>query len=276
MKFGAPKTLSKFPYAQKKHRVSGIGSCLALSLYLILSCYSPLSFAQIDKPKNNDEAISLIRHIEDMYRSNASFAALSMEITTPHWQRTMHLEAWSKGTEKSLIRILSPKKDAGISTLKIDSEMWNFFPKINKTIKVAPSMMMGSWMGSDFTNDDLVKESQLTEDYFLSLTKTDKHFEITLTPKENTATVWGKIVILIDKEGLLPVSQTYFNENGKAVRKMEYQNIKDFHGARLPSSLIMTPLNKAQHKTILNYQDLKLNLELKDDLFSIRSLKRRR
>ena len=111
------------------------------------------------------------------------------------------------GNEQSFIRILTPKKDRGISTLKLDSEMWNYFPKINKVIKVPPSMMMGSWMGSDFTNDDLVKETTLTDEYDLSLTTTQNQYTITLEPREKTVTVWGKIEYVVDSLSLIHISE---------------------------------------------------------------------
>jgi len=225
---------------------------------------------------NEKKALDLLEKVEDMYRSSSSYAELSMLIETPHWKRTLTMEAWSKGEENSFIRILSPRKDAGITTLKLENEMWNYFPKINKTIKVPPSMMMGSWMGSDFTNDDLVREHRLTEEYDLKLIETDNHYQIILIPKEETATVWAKIDMLINKKNLLPFKQTYYDEADKPIRVMEYQDIKDFGGHLLPATMVMTPLNKSDHKTIVTYEKLDLDITVDDSQFSLRELKKRR
>lgn len=245
---------------------------LLMCLLLII----PLStLANAENRDREKKAIEIIQRIEDMYRGTSSYAEFSMTIQTPHWQRTMSMEAWSKGLDNSFIRIISPKKEAGITTLKINNEMWNFFPKINKTIKVPPSMMMGSWMGSDFTNDDLVRESRLTEDYRLTLIEEARTYTITLIPKENTATVWAKITIVVNKYTLHPQSQTYHDESGTAVRVLEYSNLQHYNGTELPSTMTMTPLNKNQHRTTVTYITLNLGSEVDDSLFSLRNLKKR-
>ena len=118
----------------------------------------------------SDAAIKdIIRKIDELYRAQSSYSVLEMEIVTPNWQRTIAMDAWTLGTKKTFIRITSPKKDAGVATLRIGNEMWNFLPKTNKIMKIPPSMMMSSWMGSDFTNDDLVKEFSLISDYSYKL-----------------------------------------------------------------------------------------------------------
>ncbi|HKI75236.1 MAG TPA: outer membrane lipoprotein-sorting protein, partial [Pseudomonadales bacterium] len=132
------------------------GVLLALLILLPSICVAE------DPDTGATRAKALIDKMEEMYRGDASKAMITMAIETPQYQRTLEMEAKSIGTRQSFIRILSPKKDRGIATLKLDKEMWNYLPKINKVIKIPPSMMMGSWMGSDFTNDDLVKETTLT------------------------------------------------------------------------------------------------------------------
>ncbi|MCK4461576.1 MAG: outer membrane lipoprotein-sorting protein, partial [candidate division Zixibacteria bacterium] len=121
----------------------------------------------------NAEVRALIEEIDQLYRSESSYAVFEMEIVTPHYQRTLAMEAWSLGTKKTLIRINAPRKEKGVSTLRIDNEMWNYLPKTDRVIRIPPSMMMSSWMGSDFTNDDLVQEFSLFEDYSYELTTPD-------------------------------------------------------------------------------------------------------
>ena len=107
----------------------------------------------------------VLRKVDDLYRGTTSRGKVEMTVETPDWKRSMNMKIWSEGMNKTFVVILSPAKDAGVATLRVNRDMWNFFPGINKTLKVPPSMMMGSWMGSDFTNDDLVKESTFLDDY---------------------------------------------------------------------------------------------------------------
>ncbi|MBA57000.1 MAG: outer membrane lipoprotein-sorting protein [Pseudomonadales bacterium] len=221
------------------------------------------------------EAVALVKKIDELYRSRSSQSTMTMEIVTPNWQRTLALEAWTRGMDDTFIRVLSPKKDRGVATLKLDREMWNYFPKINKVIKVPPSMMMGSWMGSDFTNDDLVREVSLVEEYHVTLDSSGEHHVLTLVPKAQTVTVWAKIVISVTKDTSLPVEETFFNEKGEAVRVMTFTEIKTFSGREMPSVMTMTPLNKSGHKTVVRYEQLQLDVSVEDDIFTLRNLQKR-
>lgn len=154
--------------------------------------------------------------------------------------------------------------------------MWNYFPKINKVIKIPPSMMMGSWMGSDFTNDDLVKETTLTDSYNLTLKETDRLYQVTLVPKENVVTVWGAIEYIISKEPLLPVEQIFYDDDGEKIRRLTFAEPKEFSGRLMPSRLEMTPLKKTGHHTIIIYENIVFDPpEVDDKTFSIRNLKSR-
>ena len=229
-----------------------------------------------DEQTDNDRAIKIIDAMEALYRGKSSKATLTMTVETPQYRRTMKMESSALGTENSFIRILSPKKDRGIATLKLDMEMWNFFPKINKVIKVPPSMMMGSWMGSDFTNDDLVKQTTLTEEYQLSLQESGEVYTITLVPKEQTVTVWGKIEYLVNKQYMVPVAQKFYDDNGKLIRKLEFKDLKDFSGRMVPSKLEMIPLNKKGHKTVIVYEHLEFDPpDVDESIFTLRNLKSR-
>ncbi|TNE56756.1 MAG: outer membrane lipoprotein-sorting protein [Alphaproteobacteria bacterium] len=220
-------------------------------------------------------AEDLLRKVDELYRANTSEADIRMQIITPDWERTMSMQVWSEGMEKTFIRILAPKKDRGIATLKLEDEMWNYFPKINKTIKVPPSMMMSSWMGSDFTNDDLVKEATLADDYTSTREDTGCASLLTLVPKEETVTVWAKIEVLVDLGKLLPMEERFYNERGEKVRTMTFSDLKEFSGNLLPSKLEMVPHNKEGHMTVIYYDDLRLNVELDEDTFTWAKLKER-
>ena len=222
------------------------------------------------------DAKSLIDEMEALYRGESSKATLTMKVETPQYSRTMQMESSSVGQQDAFIRILSPKKDRGISTLKLDKEMWNFFPKINKVIKGPPSLMMGSWMGSDFTNDDLVKQTTLTQEYDLQLTETLTEYNITLLPREQTVTVWGRIDYIVNKEHLVPVNQNFYDDEGIMIRKMVFSELKDFGGRIMPSVMEMIPLNKEGHRTVIIYDNLEFDPpDVDESTFTLRHLKSR-
>ena len=230
-----------------------------------------------ERPTTDAEVSKIIEEIDQLYRSESSRAVFDMEIVTPHWQRTMNLEAWSLGTDKTLIRINSPKKENGVGTLRVDNEMWNYLPKTNKVIKIPPSMMMSSWMGSDFTNDDLVQEFSLFEDYTYSLITPDSAREeliyINCIPREDLPIVWGNIVIAATRSDYLPVWQRYYDESGRLMRIETFSEIRTFSGRRIPSVMEMEPQSKEGYKTVIRYLELELDLDLGDELFSLRNLR---
>ncbi|MDA0791703.1 MAG: outer membrane lipoprotein-sorting protein [Proteobacteria bacterium] len=223
-----------------------------------------------------DRARQVIDDMEQLYRGDASRADITMIVKTPQYEREMSMSALTQGDDYAIYRIMSPKKDRGISTLKREQQMWNFFPKINKVIKVPPSMMMGSWMGSDFTNDDLVKQTSLVDEYHLDLEETETEYRIKLTPKQDTVTVWGQIDYIVDKERMLPLEQTFYDDRGTKVRRMLFTEPREFAGKTLPSVLEMVPLNKAGHSTRVIYDALDFEpADVSEDAFTLRNLKSR-
>lgn len=226
---------------------------------------------------SDESAKDLIKKIDELYRSSGSIGKMEMEITTPNWKRTVDMDMWTKGMNYTFVRILSPRKDRGVSSLKRKNQMWNFFPKINKVIKIPPSMMMGSWMGSDFTNDDLVKESSLIEDYDCSITGTvENTVIISLKPKKDTISLWGDIVIYINKKNTLPVKEEFFDERGEKIRVMYFKEIKKFGERLIPSTMELVPLKKEGHRTIVRYKEIKFDADVPDNIFSITNLQKRR
>ncbi len=223
----------------------------------------------------DDDAAALLVKMDELFRSKSSVATMKMQIITPNWQRTLEMQSWTLGMDDTFIRVLSPRKDRGVATLKIDKEMWNFFPKINKVIKVPPSMMMGSWMGSDFTNDDLVREVSLVKEYEVSKKSEGENYRLILIPKKDTVTVWGKIEFIVNQQTLLPLEQSYFNEKGEKVRTMVFSEIRDFNGKKMPAIMTMMPLNKTGHKTVIEYVEAEFDIELGDNVFTLRNLQKR-
>ena len=216
----------------------------------------------------------LLDKIDDLYRSESSQSEVTMKVTTPDYERTMNMTIWSQGEKKTLVRINKPKKDADIGTLRIDQQMWNFFPKINKTIKISPSMMMGSWMGSDFTNDDLVRETSLRNDYQASIAAgPDNTWQINLVAKPDVPTVWAKINLVVDRTSLLPKRQEYIDEAGKVQRIMTFSDVADLGGRKLPRRMTLVPQGKKGHQTEMSYESIKFGAKLDDDKFSLRALR---
>lgn len=222
----------------------------------------------------------LIREIDRLYRAETSYTEIEMEIVTPHWQRTIAMLGWSEGMDKTFLRLTAPQREKGMATLRIDNKMWNFLPKTNKVMKIPPSMMMGSWMGSDFTNDDIVKETSLFEDYsYESITPDsvadDNLVYINCIPREGLPVVWGNIVIALRKSDHLPVWDKYYDEKGDLKRIMTYSEIKDLGGRMIPTVLTIVPQTKVGHRTVIRYLNAEFNIELDDDVFSLRNLRSR-
>jgi hypothetical protein len=234
-----------------------------------------LAAALLARAGETPDVREIVAKIDRLYRQQSSYVVIRMEITTPHWQRTLLLKAWSEGMEKFLARILEPKKEAGIASLKIGTEMWNYLPKIGKVIKIPPSMMMGAWMGSDFTNDDLVKEYTFVDDYSFRLLPGSGNSEpllIECIPKPKVPVVWGKIIIGVARDGYLPVFQRYFDEKGQLVREIVFREIKDFGGHRMPSVMEVVSLVKKGNKTVIRYLEADFRTPLPRDVFSLSAL----
>ncbi|MCB2181016.1 MAG: outer membrane lipoprotein-sorting protein [Desulfobulbaceae bacterium] len=223
------------------------------------------------------DADSLIRQVEDNLTGKTAFQKIALKMKTPRTERTMAMESYSIGKKKSFIRITYPQKDKGITFLKIDSAMWQYVPRIEKTLKIPASMMLQSWMGTDFTNDDLVRESSISEDYKATLlSENDTDYEIELLPLEDAPVVWGKIIMTVSKTYLLPLSVKYYDEEGELVRILSYQDIKKFGKRYFPALWVMEPQDKekAGHQTIITILESEFDEKIDNAYFTKRALKR--
>lgn len=255
-----------------------IAQKVILSIVLIILLLSfPLRAAQESSPPDVEE---IVKTIDELYRSRSSYAELEMQIATPHWERTLKMSAWTEAMSKTFIRISAPPKEEGVATLRVGSEMWNYLPKTNKVMKIPPSMMMSSWMGSDFTNDDLVREFTFLDDYHYRLISPEDAEEglhyIQFIPKEGLPIVWGKVVIAVRSQDYIPVWEKYYDEKGKLMRVMNFKDIREFDGREIPSILELIPQTKQGHKTVIRYLKIKFNEDLSSDVFTLRNLRSRR
>lgn len=223
---------------------------------------------------------ALIHHIDDLWRGETSQATMSMAVKTQRYQRSMTLESWSSGKKHSLVVIREPVKDRGVATLKVDENIWNYLPKINRVTKVPSSMMSGSWMGSHFTNDDLVKESTFEDDYTSTITfdgvrDGQKIYEIMSIAKPDAAVVWGKVVNVIDQKTLAPTVARYYDEEGKLIRTLRFDQVKQIGARFVPMRMILQPEDKPDESTVITYQDIRFGVPIEDGFFSLQNLQRK-
>jgi len=200
-----------------------------------------------------------------------------MTIRTGHWERQLKMESWSLGRERFLVRILAPAKEKGVATLKVEREVWNYLPKVDRVIRIPPSMMGGAWMGSHITNDDLVKANHIDEDYnFALLDEDQQRWVIEGIPKPDAAVIWGKIVYQLQKEPLVPIEIEYFDEEGLLVRRIVFDDVQTVSGRTIPLRMQVLPVEKPEEKTIMHYRKVKFDVDLQESYFSLGRLKGRR
>lgn len=224
------------------------------------------------------DAEAIVEKSIEQFKGETSEATMSMEIIRPSWSRTITMKAWSKGEDFSLIKILSPARDEGIGYLKRDKEIWNWQPSIERTIKLPPSMMSQSWMGSDFTNDDLVRESSTLTDYDHEIIGNDTInnrpcWKIKMTPEPDAPVVWGKVIAWISKDQYLELRTEFYDEEGELINIMKASNIQQMGDRTIPTRLEMIPADKEEHKTVVTYESIEYNLSIPDDFFSIQNMK---
>ncbi len=212
---------------------------------------------------------------------NSSAATMKMTIVRPDWSREMTMRSWSKGRDRALIILLSPARDEGTAFLKRGREIWNWQPSIDRTIKMPPSMMMQSWMGSDFTNDDLVKQSSLVDDYTHKILKEEKIdgydcYKIELTPKPEAPVVWGKLLLWVEKNHYFQVKAEFYDEDGYLVNRMRGKEVKEVAGRRLPTKLVVVSEENADEKTIIEYDNLEFDVAVNERFFTLQNMKRLR
>ncbi|CAA6829907.1 MAG: Membrane protein [uncultured Aureispira sp.] len=204
---------------------------------------------------------------------------MKMTIVRPKWSRTMEFKSWADGADYSLILVTAPAREKGITYLKRAREMWNFQPSIDRTIKMPPSMMTQSWMGSDFKNDDLVRQSSVVKDYqhkMLGKETLDGRecYKIEMIPNEDAPVVWGKVIIWIDTKNYLNLKTEHYDEDEDLVDTSYGQNVKELGGRLLPTKMVLVPADEEGHKTIMEYTSLEFDAKFEDRFFSTQNMKR--
>ncbi len=237
---------------------------------------SPRALAR--QPSEDAEMQRLLGLFDDLLRGASSQGTMTMTVKTKRFERTLSMQTWSKGTDKSLVRILEPVKEKGTATLKVGDKIWNYLPKVDRTIKVPGSMMGASWMGSHFTNDDLVAKIRYSEDFACSFDPATrepsvKELRIDCIPNEDVAVVWGKVSMLLDKASELPTQSMFYDDDDELVRTMKYENVRTMGGKRIPTVLTAIPAGEDGEFTRVEHSKLEFDIDISDRLFSLQSLK---
>lgn len=224
-----------------------------------------------------DDAAAIIQKNFDYMREKASASTVEMRVVRPDWQRTTTLKVWTRGDKDSLFTVLGPAKDRGNGTLKKGREMWIFNPKVNRTIKLPPSMMSQSWMGSDFSNNDLAKSDSIIVDYDHSLDGVETHegktvYRIRSIPKPGAPVVWGMQTMKI-REDAIPLEEIFYDEEMQPVKILTFSDIKPLGGKLFPRIMTMKTTDAPGEYTTVTYQTLEFFHELPDRLFTLSALK---
>jgi len=243
-------------------------------LVLVLLFSGQIAIAQ----GGTSSALERVKQMEQQLWAASNQGVYQMTIVTPHWQRTLEIKAWMIRPEKTLIRILAPKKERGVGSLRIRSEMWNYIPKIDRVIKIPPSMMLQPWMGSDFTNDDLVKESSLITDYEHSQFASTSESGIAVVgiraiPKPDAPAVWGKLEFWLRASDNLPLRQLYYDERGRLVKQLSFDNIQLLGGRLIPTRWTMRSATKTDQHTVIELLSMQFDIAIDEKLFSMRRLR---
>jgi outer membrane lipoprotein-sorting protein len=257
-----------------------IAAAAALLMYRLMKrfVFACLLFLMIGLPSGgyaqnvNQAAVTaadLVQKVQDRLRSDSSISRYAMRIETANWQREVRLDAWDDRSRKRFfIRILAPKKDKNTTWLKDGGNLWMYLPKLERDIRIPPSMMLSNWMGSDFTNDDLVKMEAVVKDYTHRLLADQAGiYTVESRPKPDAPVVWGKIVRRITHDAM-PLSEDYYDEHGKHIRHLAFDRVRHMGGRDIPSRWIMQAMATPDKRTVMILEDIRFDAPIQDSVFS--------
>ncbi|EII3295931.1 outer membrane lipoprotein-sorting protein [Vibrio parahaemolyticus] len=238
------------------------------ALFFLL--FTSLSYAE--------SAFDIVQKSDQAMRGKSSYSEATMEIVRPDWTRSMTMKSWTKGTELSLVLVTAPAKDKGSTSLKRHREMWNWVPSIERVIKIAPSMLSQSWMGSDFTNDDLINQSSIVVDYQHALLgndsfEGDKVWVIEATAKPDAPVVWNKVTLWISQSTYLQRKVEFYDEFDERVNVLTTYDVKELGGRKIATRMEMKPVDKPGNKTIFTTHQAQFDFDINDDFFSQQQMK---
>lgn len=242
-----------------------------INFTIILLFTSSILFAQ--------DAKTIVQKANDLAIGKTSQGTNTMTLVRPDWTRDVTMKIWSKGLDYYMILITAPAREKGQVFMKRHNEMWNWVPSINKMIKIPPSMMSQSWMGSDFNNDDLLKESSIVKDYTHTIIGSDTVggfdcYKIELIPKPEAAVVWGKIITWISKKEYYQLKAEYYDESEELINKQIASEVEQLGDRKLPAKMVMMPVDKPGNQTILKMVEMVFDKEIPDNFFSQQNMKK--
>lgn len=244
-----------------------------LSLFILASILIP-AFGQ------DLSAREIVRRADEKFNGEkTSISTMSMTIVRPTWERTIEFKNWTLEKEYALTLITAPARDKGQTFLKRQNEMWNWNPTISRLIKLPPSMMSQGWMGSDYTNDDILKESSVVNDYTHEIIGEEELGgrlcnKIKMVAKEDAAVIWGSQIRWIDKKDFLFLKSELYDEDGYLVRTESGSEIKPMDGRLIPTRIELVPADEEGQKTIIEIKEIEFNREMKESFFSQQNMKR--
>ena len=231
-------------------------------------------------PAIAQDATEIVKRADDKMRGEkSSYCIMSMKIVRPGWERTITFKSWTKGTEKSMVLITGPAKEEGQTFLKINNDMWNWNPRISRMIKLPTSMLSQGWMGSDYTNDDLLNQRSIVTDYTHTIIGEENVsnvlcYKIELIPKPDAPVVWGKIIMWISKKYDVSMKIEYYDEDNYLVKSEIGEDLKNMDGRYIPAVFELIPADDEGNKTIVTMQEIKFNIPMEDSFFSQQNMKR--
>jgi outer membrane lipoprotein-sorting protein len=239
-------------------------------LIFLMSCCNTIT---------GQDAREIVKKADERTKGKTSLSTITIQTVRQKYTREMTVKSWTKGNDWVMILVTAPVKDKGVVYLKRKKEVWNWIPAIERNIKLPPSMMSQSWMGTDFTNDDLVKEASVVEDYnhtIIGDTSIEGRscYKIQMLPKPAAAVVWGKLLMCIEKKDFLMLQVEYFDEDEKLINSMQASDIKMLGGKLLPARMEMIPADKKGNKTVLIYNELLFDKPIDDNFFTTQIMPR--
>jgi len=224
-------------------------------------------------------AKEIVKKADDKFNGEMSgYSVMSMTIVRPTWQRTIEFKSWAMENDYALTLITAPAREKGQTFLKRGSEMWSWNPTINRLIKLPPSMMSQGWMGSDYTNDDILRESSVVDDYTHTLEGEEEIggrlcYKIKLTAREDAQVLWGSQIWWVDKNEFITLKAELYDEDGYLVRTETGTDLKTMDGRFIPTTLELVPAEKDGNKTIVKILEMKFNITIKESFFSQQNMK---
>ena len=224
-------------------------------------------------------ALEIISKADEARQGESSYNESEMTIVRPKWSRSYSIKSWTKGNDLSLIKITAPAKDAGQGYLKIDKDLWNWMPSIDRMIKMSSSIMGQSWMGSDFTNDDMVRQVSIVDDYSQKLLGEEKVREydcwkIELIPDEDAPVVWDRTVCWVDKRTFGIVKTENYDEDGILVQLIDSYDLKPYCKRVIPTRTEVIPVQEEGKKTVMVMKKAQFDQKIDNNFFSQQNLKR--